>query len=87
MHEAYGARGDAAGGAFDQQRVESANRTLTYLYARMRKDLPEARFLRVPDRLVVGDPSHRWGPSPVHYVEDYYRAFLDLLDEATRAAV
>ncbi len=82
MHEAYWARGDAAGGAFDQQRVEAANRTLTYLYARMRKDLPEARFLRVPDRLVVGDPSHRWGPSPVHYVEDYYRAFLDLLDEA-----
>ncbi len=86
VHEAYWARGDAAGGAFDQQRVEAANRTLTYLYARMRKDLPEARFLRVPDRLVVGDPSHRWGPSPVHYVEDYYRAFLDLLDEARRAA-
>ncbi|MET3976986.1 DUF6270 domain-containing protein [Cellulosimicrobium sp. 4261] len=87
VHEAYWARGDAAGGAFDQQRVEAANRTLTYLYARMRKDLGEARFLRVPDRLVVGDPAHRWGPSPVHYVEDYYRAFLDLLDEATRAAV
>ncbi len=76
VHEAYWARGDAAGGAFDQQRVEAANRTLTYLYARMRKDLGEARFLRVPDRLVVGDPAHRWGPSPVHYVEDY-RAFLD----------
>ncbi|PTU54499.1 hypothetical protein DBB34_18890 [Sphaerisporangium cinnabarinum] len=87
VHEAYWARGDAAGRAFDQQRVESANRTLTYLYARMRKDLPEARFLRVPDRLVVGDPSHRWGASPVHYVEGYYRAFLDLLDEATRADV
>lgn len=87
VHEAYWARGDADGGAFDQQRVEAANRTLTYLYARMRKDLAEARFLRVPDRLVVGDPSHRWGASPVHYVEAYYRTFLDLLDEATRGRV
>lgn len=83
VHEARWAHASADGTTFDHARVEAANRTLTYLYARMRKDLPERRFLRVPDRYLLGDPGHRWGASPVHYVEDYYRAFLDLLDDAT----
>lgn len=82
VHEAYWAARSADGTPFDHGRVEAANRTLTYMYARMRKDLPERRFLRVPERHLLGDPAHRWGASPVHYVEEYYRAFLDLLDDA-----
>jgi hypothetical protein len=82
VHEAYWARRAADDRAFDLACVEASNRTLSYMYARMRKDLPGHRFLRVPDGLLVGDPAHRWGASPVHYVEGYYRAFLDLLDGA-----
>lgn len=85
VHEARWALGAADGSAFDVPRVTAANVALGYMHARMRRDLPEARFLRVPDRLVVGDPDHRWGPSPVHYAPSYYRAFLDLLEGAAAA--
>lgn len=83
VHEVRWARRSTDGTEFDHARREQVNATFDYLHARMRKDLPERRFLRVPDKHLVGDPDHRWGPGPVHLVEEYYRTFLDLLDAAT----
>lgn len=87
VHEVRWAGRTTDGTEFDHVRREQVNATFDYLHARMRTDLPARRFLRVPDRYLVGDPGHRWGPGPVHLVEPYYRAFLDLLDAATRADV
>jgi hypothetical protein len=35
--------------------------------------LPQTAVVRASGRLRVADPAHRWGLSPFHYVEDYYR--------------
>ena len=35
--------------------------------------LPAARRVAVPPELRIADTGHRWGLSPFHYVEAYYR--------------
>ena len=81
VHEALWAERCADGTSFDYDAVAAANHLLQFMYARLRRDLAEEQFLRVPERFVLGDPDHRWGRSPVHYVPEYYRTFLDLLGE------
>ena len=81
VHEALWAERCADGTSFDYEAVAAANHLLQFMYARLRRDLAEEQFLRVPAQFVVGDPDHRWGKSPVHYVPEYYRTFLDLLGE------
>jgi hypothetical protein len=38
-----------------------------------RRQLPQAAAVRASPDLRVADPNHRWGLSPFHYVEGYYR--------------
>lgn len=38
-----------------------------------RARLPQATVVAADQRLRLADPAHRWGLSPFHYVEDYYR--------------
>lgn len=38
-----------------------------------RAHLPQAAVVAADQRLRLADPAHRWGLSPFHYVEDYYR--------------
>ncbi|WP_157277080.1 DUF6270 domain-containing protein [Oerskovia sp. Root22] len=83
VHRARWAERCADGTQFDYQASAEANHLLEHMYGRLRQDLAPHQFVRVPAHLVVGDPDHRWGRSPVHYVEEYYRTFLDLLDRAT----
>ncbi|RXR26901.1 hypothetical protein EQW78_03045 [Oerskovia turbata] len=83
VHQARWAEQCADGTRFDYKASADANHLLEYMYGRLRLDLAPHQFVRVPVHLVVGDPDHRWGRSPVHYVEGYYRSFLDLLDRAT----
>ena len=86
VHQARWAERCADGTSFDYQASAEANHLLEDMYGRMRKDLAPHQFVRVPAHLVVGDPDHRWGRSPVHYVEEYYRTFLDLLDRTTASS-
>lgn len=86
VHQARWAELSADGTRFDHQASADANHLLEYMYGRLRLDLAPHQFVRVPAHLVVGDPDHRWGRSPVHYVEEYYRTFLDLLDRATASS-
>lgn len=79
VHQARWAERSADGARFDYQASADANHLLEYMYGRLRLDLAPHQFVRVPAHLVVGDPEHRWGRSPVHYTEAYYRSFLDLL--------
>lgn len=79
VHQARWAERCADGTRFDHQASAEANHLLEHMYSRLRLDLAPGQFVRVPARLTVGDPDHRWGRSPVHYVEEYYRAFLGLL--------
>lgn len=41
--------------------------------AAFRAGLPQAAQVTAREALRLADPDHRWGLSPFHYVEDYYR--------------
>lgn len=65
--------------------IARANDWLERAYARMAEDIPAERFIAVSDEHQVADPAHRWGVSPFHYVEGYYREFLEELAAVTAA--
>jgi hypothetical protein len=49
------------------------NALLRRYQAAFRDQLPQAAPVAARDAVRVADPDHRWGLSPFHYVEDYYR--------------
>jgi hypothetical protein len=49
------------------------NALLRRYQAAFRARLPQAAPVAARDAVRVADPGHRWGLSPFHYVEDYYR--------------
>lgn len=59
--------------------VESANIFLRRLYARMEADLPLDRFYEFEPEQLVGADEHKWGLSPFHYGESYYRTLAGMM--------
>jgi hypothetical protein len=49
------------------------NALLNHYQAAFRERLPQAARVSARAAVRVADPEHRWGPSPFHYIEDYYR--------------
>jgi hypothetical protein len=49
------------------------NALLNRYQAAFLRRLPQAAPVAAAEDLRVADPDHRWGLSPFHYVEDYYR--------------
>jgi hypothetical protein len=96
IHEALWAdRYVAADGttrAFDDLRqIGRMNDVLRSYYDALRQAWPGVAVIRVPDELRVAAEGHRWGLQPFHYMDGYYRAFIDRLrdlagDRRTNAA-
>ncbi len=63
--------------------IARSSQSFARAYARMAEDIPPERFITVSEALQVADPAHRWGVSPFHYVEGYYREFLEKLAGVT----
>lgn len=68
----------------DPRRIRLANEWLARAALHMLKDLPEDRLIIVDASLHVAAVDHRWGVAPVHYVDAYYKDFLDRLGDALR---
>ena len=54
-------------------RIADHNAALAYYQSSFLDLLPAARRIAVPPELRIADTGHRWGLSPFHYVEAYYR--------------
>ena len=54
-------------------RIADYNAVLDRYQAQFRELFPQADRVAAPEALRIGDAGHRWGLSPFHYVEDYYR--------------
>jgi len=54
-------------------RIDDHNRVLARYAKTLRAALPAAFYVRAPGELLIGDAKHRWGLSPFHYAEPYYR--------------
>lgn len=74
------AAGDDFLPSYDAAGIESANEFLEKIYSRMSRDLPPEQFFEVPQDLMVGACEHKWGKSPFHYVEAYYRSLASMLE-------
>ena len=54
-------------------RIDDYNAVLAHHQAAFAAALPQAVRVAAPTALQLADSRHRWGLSPFHYVEDYYR--------------
>lgn len=68
---------------FDVKRVAEANAWLDKLYEIMALDIEKNQFLEFNRSLLVADARHRWGVSPFHYDEEYYRSALKEINYRT----
>ena len=59
--------------------IDSANHFLTKLYIYAEKDLKANQIIEVSSDKRVGSKEHRWGRSPFHFVDEYYKEVLTLL--------
>ncbi|HJW54057.1 MAG TPA: DUF6270 domain-containing protein [Burkholderiaceae bacterium] len=62
---------------YPPEKISAANLFLERLYQHMEIDLLDSQFIVVPSQLQVGALSHRWGSSPFHYIEDFYRVMIE----------
>lgn len=83
VNRAFWADGCADGkefvGSYSRSGIDRANTFLSLLYSIMEQDLEDWQFVRYPPELFVGDPGHKWGASPFHYIDPFYRHFLSEL--------
>ncbi|GLO14118.1 hypothetical protein PPUJ20028_27000 [Pseudomonas putida] len=56
--------------------IDKANEDLEWMYGAMERVLDSSQFLNFDKALLTADEFHRWGVSPFHYCEMYYREAL-----------
>lgn len=56
--------------------IDKANEDLDWMYGAMERVLDRSQFLNFDNALLTADEFHRWGVSPFHYCEMYYREAL-----------
>lgn len=61
---------------------EEANRVLEHFYSLAERHLAQAAVIEVPASLRVSSPGHKWGVAPYHYVDGYYRGFVEQWSQA-----
>lgn len=62
--------------------VAKHNDKLNILYSFLEKRLPAVSIIEVPKELFIANPEHRWGLSPIHYVDEYYTTMIEILKNA-----
>lgn len=63
--------------------TERANQELDWMYKELEKKLGKHQFLQFSPDILTADETHRWGISPFHYSERYYKEALALLNTLT----
>ncbi|MDN3904180.1 DUF6270 domain-containing protein [Arthrobacter sp. YD2] len=71
VSRAYWASTDDRGNALGGRLVEFHNEVLDHLYD-IAASYRGVRFIEYSKDHVIGDSLHKWGPSPFHYVSDFY---------------
>lgn len=54
------------------EQTAAANLYLDKLYSRAAVDLESSQVMHADSKYLVGSLTHKWGPAPFHYVDDYY---------------
>lgn len=64
-----------------------ANRELAKMYSILAKQFCDAQIIKVPDKLRMSSVEHKWGVSPFHFHDEYYKTFLKILADKCGAKV
>lgn len=70
------------GGTFDEAKkvfITDVNNFLSFIYGVVERDIPFDNFIEYPDSVLIANPNHRWGLSPYHFVDEFYKFQLDKL--------
>jgi len=59
--------------------IEKNNAKLDAMYEYVENILPSSSIIEVDKRLLIADSNHKWGLSPFHYTDDYYRKMLEII--------
>jgi hypothetical protein len=65
--------------------IDKANAFLAKLYERMAQDIPKNQFIEFDDSLLIGSDNHKWGKSPFHYIDGYYKYFAEAINKLQNA--
>lgn len=66
-----------------RERNRVMNRYFKYYYSVLKGSLDLSAVVRVPDEYNVANSTHRWGLAPFHFVDGYYKKFMENLVEKT----
>lgn len=74
VNEIFWATQNDQGIPFDAEMVRTANEKLKRLYDIVRTETPEAQWLKYDSDHLVADSQHKWGESPYHFVNGFYKS-------------
>lgn len=63
----------------DKWEIEKNNEKLDTMYDYVEKRLPSSSIVEVDKSLLVADSNHKWGLSPFHFTDDYYRRMVEIM--------
>lgn len=85
VHRAFWASHDTAGEPVNDLKITRRNNHwLERAYAILEAALGDRALppVEVDASLRIGDPCHRWGPGPYHYIDEYYTELSDQVRKA-----
>lgn len=69
--------GDDFSPTFTKEKIGEHNKFLDRLYQRMEVDLCSEQFYAFDPIFFIGAENHKWGKSPFHYTDAYYKALTE----------
>ncbi len=63
----------------EKWQIERNNAKLNAMYEYVESILPSSSIIEVDKSLFIADSNHKWGLSPFHYTEEYYRKMLEII--------
>jgi hypothetical protein len=81
INEIYWANIIDDGCEFEQKKyISMANSYFRRVYLRVLEDIPKEQFLSIPEKYVISSANHRWGKSPLHFINSYYQYKLNVVN-------
>lgn len=81
VNKIFWASQNEKGELFEPYKVESANTRLERLYEIVEHETPSVAWIEYGSDLLVADSKHKWGPSPFHFGENFYRSQLSQIED------
>lgn len=64
--------------------INKANETLSKMYSFIEKHLSHSHFFTYDDNEMKGASTHKWGPAPFHYIDEFYLSTIRKIRESSK---